>query len=94
MSLELALGEFFEKNISKKDGRSQNTFLQISTKNGTKKDSPHWFSEGKLAFQTVIPYAERVFALVKNLFGDQQLSALKDYIQAALKLNYHGRVVG
>ena len=42
----------------------------------------------------MIPYAERVFALVKNLFGDQQLSALKDYIQAVLKLNYHGRVVG
>ena len=37
---------------------------------------------------------ERVFALVKNLFGDEQLSALKDYIQAALKLNYNGRVVG
>ena len=37
---------------------------------------------------------DSVFALVKNLFGDAQLSALKDYIQAALKLNYNGRVVG
>ena len=27
-------------------------------------------------------------------FGDQQLSALKDYIQAVLKLNYNDRVVG
>ena len=37
---------------------------------------------------------ERVFALLKNLCGDEQLSALKVYLQAALKLNYNGRVVG
>ena len=36
----------------------------------------------------------RMTRCVKNLFGDQQLSALKDYIQAALKLNYNDRVVG
>ena len=35
-----------------------------------------------------------VFALLKNLFGEQQLSALADYIQAALMLNYNSRVVG
>ena len=33
-------------------------------------------------------------ALLKNLFGEQQLSALADYIQAALMLNYNSRVVG
>jgi len=30
----------------------------------------------------------------ERLFGDEQLAALKDYIQAALKLNYNKRVVG
>ena len=35
-----------------------------------------------------------VFALLKNLFGDAQMSTLADYIQAALTLNYNGRVVG
>ena len=37
---------------------------------------------------------ERVFSLLKHLFGDDQLSAIKDYLQAALKLNYNNRVVG
>ena len=30
---------------------------------------------------------ERVFALLKNMFGDEQMSSLADYIQAALMLN-------
>ena len=37
---------------------------------------------------------ERVFALLKNLFGEQQLNALADYIQSALMLNYNDRHVG
>ena len=37
---------------------------------------------------------ERVFALLKNLFGEQQVLALADYIQAALMLNYNQRRVG
>lgn len=37
---------------------------------------------------------ERVFALLKRLFGEQQMSTLADYLQAALMLNYHGRSVG
>ena len=37
---------------------------------------------------------ERVFALLKNLFGEQQMSALADYVQAALMLNYNGRRFG
>ena len=37
---------------------------------------------------------ERVFALLRNLFGEEQMSALADYVQAALMLNYHGRTVG
>ena len=37
---------------------------------------------------------ERVFALLKSLFGEQQMSALADYVQASLMLNYNGRRVG
>ena len=37
---------------------------------------------------------ERVFSLLKNLFGEQQMAALADYVQASLMLNYNGRNVG
>ena len=38
---------------------------------------------------------ERVFAaLLRNLFGEQQMSSLADYVQAALMLNYNQRNVG
>ena len=37
---------------------------------------------------------ERVFALLKNMFGDQQMSTLADYVQAALMLCYNGRKIG
>ena len=37
---------------------------------------------------------ERVFALLKKMFGDEQLSSLADYIQAALLLAYNKRAVG
>ena len=30
----------------------------------------------------------------KNLFGEQQMAALADYVQASLMLNYNGRNVG
>ena len=38
--------------------------------------------------------SERVFALLKNMFGDQQLSAMGDYIQAALMLSFNERAIG
>jgi hypothetical protein len=37
---------------------------------------------------------ERIFALVKTMFGEQQMSALKDYIEAALMLRANKRRVG
>ena len=37
--------------------------------------------------------AERVFSLLKSMFGDMQMSALADMIQAALMLKYNGRKV-
>ena len=38
--------------------------------------------------------AERVFSLLKNMFGDAQMSALADMIQTALMLKYNQRNVG
>ena len=38
--------------------------------------------------------AERVFSLLKLMFGDTQMSALADMIQAALMLKYNARKVG
>ena len=35
--------------------------------------------------------AERVFSMLKRMFGDMQMRALVDMIQAALMLNYNGR---
>ena len=37
---------------------------------------------------------ERVFSLVKVMFGEQQMSALADYIAAALMLRFNKRQVG
>ena len=37
---------------------------------------------------------ERVFALLRNLFGELQMRSLADYVQAALMLNYNQRNVG
>ena len=37
---------------------------------------------------------ERVFSLLKSMFGDQQLSTLADHVQAALMLRYNDRQVG
>ena len=33
---------------------------------------------------------ERVFALLKHLFGEEQYSSLADILEASLMLNYHG----
>ena len=38
--------------------------------------------------------AERVFSLLKNMYGEQQMTALADMIQAALMLKYNKRAVG
>ena len=37
---------------------------------------------------------ERVFSLLKQLFGEQQINSLADLLQASLMLNYNKRVVG
>ena len=37
---------------------------------------------------------ERVFSLLKQMFGDDQISTLADAIRAALMVRYNDRVVG
>ena len=37
---------------------------------------------------------ERVFSLLKLMFGDQQMSTMADAIRAALMLRYNDRMVG
>lgn len=41
-----------------------------------------------------IVLAERVFSLLKLMFGETQMLSLADMIQAALMLRYNGRKVG
>ena len=65
-----------------------------------------WANNGKefptwaLAMQIVGSFtpnsaaAERVFSLLKLMFGDAQMSSLMDMIQTALMLKYNGRKIG
>ena len=55
-----------------------------------------WALAARIAF-AISPNSascERVFALLKRLFGEQQMSSLADLLQASLMLNYHKRAVG
>ena len=57
---------------------------------------PGWARAAKIVF-TFLPnsaMSERVFALVKTMFGDEQITTLADCIQAALMLRDNGRSVG
>ena len=38
--------------------------------------------------------SERVFSLVKSMFGKEQLSSLADFVHGALMLRYNKRNVG
>ena len=60
-------------------------------------DIPTWALAMQIvgAFTPNSAAAERVFSLlIKSMFGDQQMTALADYIQAALMLRYNKRVLG
>ena len=57
---------------------------------------PAWALAARIVF-AISPNSascERVFALLRNLFGEAQMSSLADYIQGALMLNYNKREVG
>ena len=57
---------------------------------------PAWALAARIVF-AISPNSascERVFALLRNLFGELQVNSLADYIQASLMLNYNKRQVG
>ena len=57
---------------------------------------PAWALAARIVFASSPNSAscERVFALLRNVFGEQQMRSLADYVQAALMLNYNQRNVG
>ena len=57
---------------------------------------PEWSKAAKIVFSFTPNSAssERVFSLMKLMFGDQQMKALADIIQTALMLRYNKRRVG
>ena len=56
-------------------------------------DLPNWSRAARqvLLVQLSSAASERVFSLLKNSFGDRQNSALQDYIEASLMLQYNNR---
>ena len=52
---------------------------------------PKWSETAKniMLIQASSAAAERVFSLLNNSFGDQQLSSLEDYLEASLMLQYN-----
>ena len=71
-----------------------NAILSWWRDNGTA--FPAWALAARIVF-AISPNSascERVFALLKNLFGETQMRSLADYVRVALMLNYNGRVVG
>ena len=50
--------------------------------------------EGRVGIPTILGSCERVFALLKRMFGEQQLAALADQIRAGVMLAYNDRTVG
>ena len=57
---------------------------------------PTWAKAARIIFSMVPSSAasERVFSLVKSMFGKEQLSSLADFVQGALMLRYNKRTVG
>jgi len=51
-------------------------------------------SDALSLWESVSASCERVFALLKHMFGDLQMSSLSDYVQAALMPHSNGRKIG
>ena len=58
-----------------------------------KDDLPHWISAAQLValVQPSSAAAEKVFSLLNASFGDQQVHALQDYVEASLMLQFNKR---
>ena len=57
---------------------------------------PAWAEAARIvvAFTPNSAAAERVFSMIKAMFGDQQLESMSDYIQTAIMLRANKRPVG
>ena len=57
---------------------------------------PSWAIAARIVFSFTPNSAasERVFSMLKCLFGDSQMATLADYIQVALMLRYNKRKIG
>ena len=53
-----------------------------------------WAQAARIVFAISPNSCERVFSLLKLMWGDQQMSTLADAIRASLMLRYNDRVVG
>ena len=73
---------FFRKAPPRREGR-RHAHLGIKTRPGI-----------VFAFTPSAAASERVFSLLKNMFGADQKACLADYIQAALMRAYNKRKVG
>lgn len=79
---------------SKEDHSFTEQVLKFFEEHGS--EFPAWAEAARIifAFTPNSAAAERVFSLLNQLFGKQQLAALGDYIQSALMLHYNEREVG
>ena len=57
---------------------------------------PAWATAVRIVFALSPNSAacERVFSLLKRMFGDERMSALADYVRATLMLRFNERRVG
>ena len=57
---------------------------------------PTWAKAARIIFAMAPSSAasERVFSLVKSMFGKEQLSSLADFVQGSVMLRYNKRNVG
>ena len=64
--------------------------------NGTLVPFPKWAHAARVAFALSPNSAsvERIFSLLENMYGDQQMRALADQISAAIMLKYNKRKLG
>ena len=87
-------GIVIDHTESKDDHTFTNQVLRWWATNGSK--FPAWAGAAQIifAFTPNSAAAERVFSLLKVMFGDQQMDTLADIIQTALMLRVNKRTVG
>ena len=76
--------------VAKADGIDPN-FCRLRWWKSNSTTLPHWSALARqvLLVQPSSAAAERVFSLLANSFGDQQTSALQDYIETSIMLQYN-----